>query len=512
MEIIKLFVDNEDKIEINIIGTIENPLFQANQIGKLLGIKNIRSSIENFDEDEKKDDVDTMDAIGRKQNTTFLTENGLYRLLGMSRKEKARKFQKWIGNVIKEIRLKGKYELEKSLKETIDNHKLELELQRHELLLKSYDKIPGVYIGKLKEIENDKIIIKIGNTIDIVERAGRHKIDFNNFILLDFFEANRHISLETAIKKDKIILQYKYVEEINDKKSDETYLIPVDFYKDLITIITRKQKDYQGMSEEHYFKLAEKDKEIEKVKEETKLELVKLQKLQMEQNVPITIIKEVPIKTEIKEINQSRGRKIQKYTLDGKLVCTYNGLCFADRNEDRLSVSGLKKAIINNYEYKEHRWLYLERNLPDDTIQEIGKTIEHKNVPLDFIAMLDIDNKNIIHVFEDQLQAAKSRHLKTTYGIYLSIKHNKLCKGHYFNYFNKCTEEQKNNYLENNKLPEIKRHFNAVKVKQINPITNEIIYTYNSYVDIQKKFQIGLKKIKEVIKNDEIYKGFKWSY
>ena len=53
------------------------------------------------------------------QDVLFLTEIGLYRLLGMSRKEKARKFQKWIATVVKEIRLNGKYELEKSLKETI---------------------------------------------------------------------------------------------------------------------------------------------------------------------------------------------------------------------------------------------------------------------------------------------------------------------------------------------------------------------------------------------------------
>lgn len=509
MEIIKLFVDNEDKIEINIKGTHNDPLFRVSEIGKLLGFKNIRETLRKIN--EKYIHVISNDTLGGKQNCSYLTSRGIYELLLISKKEKAKKFREWIMDVIEEIRLNGKYELEKSLKETIDAHKLELEMQRHELLIKSWDKISGVYIGKIKEID-DKIIIKLGNTIDINERAGRHKIDFKNFILLDFFEANRQIALETAIKRDKIILQYKYEEEINGKKSDEAYLIPTDFYKDLISIITRKQKDYQGLTEEHYFKLAEKDKEIEKVKEETKLELVKLQKLQMEQNVPITIIKEVPIKTDIKEINQTKGKKIQKYTLDGKLVCTYNGLCFAERNEYRLSISGLRIAIINNYEYKEHRWLYLDRNLPDDTIQEIGETKEHKNVPLDFIAMLDIDNKYIIHVFEDQSAAAKSRHLETTSSIYNSIKYNKLCKGHNFNYFNKCTEEQKNTYLENNKLPEIKRHFNAIKVKQINPITNEIIEIHNSYTDIHKKFQIGLKKIKEAIKNDEIYKGFKWSY
>lgn len=78
MDILKLFNLYDKEIQINIKGTIEDPLFQANQIGKLLTIKNIRSTIEKFDEDEKKDDVDTIDTIGRKQKATFLTEIGLY--------------------------------------------------------------------------------------------------------------------------------------------------------------------------------------------------------------------------------------------------------------------------------------------------------------------------------------------------------------------------------------------------------------------------------------------------
>jgi prophage antirepressor-like protein len=110
MDILKIFNLYDNEIKINIIGTVENPLFQANQIGKLLGLRNIRESIKNFDEDERC--VSTTDTLGGKQNITFLTEIGLYRLLGMSRKEEARIFQKWICNVVKELRLTGKYELE----------------------------------------------------------------------------------------------------------------------------------------------------------------------------------------------------------------------------------------------------------------------------------------------------------------------------------------------------------------------------------------------------------------
>ena len=44
MDILKLFNLYDKEIQINIKGTIEDPLFQANQIGKLLTIKNIRST------------------------------------------------------------------------------------------------------------------------------------------------------------------------------------------------------------------------------------------------------------------------------------------------------------------------------------------------------------------------------------------------------------------------------------------------------------------------------------
>jgi prophage antirepressor-like protein len=79
-------------------GTPDAPLFQANQIAKLLGIVNVRENLKNFDEVEV--------CLGRTNNNrtaTFLTENGLNRLLAKSRKPIARYFQRWIANSLKEI-------------------------------------------------------------------------------------------------------------------------------------------------------------------------------------------------------------------------------------------------------------------------------------------------------------------------------------------------------------------------------------------------------------------------
>ena len=113
MDIVKAFNTNDLHTEIVIKGTINDPLFRANDIGTVLEIVNIRTSINDFDETEKV--VHTMDTLGGTQNVTFLTEKGLYKVLFKSRKPIAEKFQKWVCEVIKEIRINGVYDLQKEL-------------------------------------------------------------------------------------------------------------------------------------------------------------------------------------------------------------------------------------------------------------------------------------------------------------------------------------------------------------------------------------------------------------
>ena len=91
MEVVKAFNANELHTEIIIKGTFEEPLFRASDIGAVLEISNIRSSIRDFDETEK-DEVHTIDAIGRNHIVSFLTEKGLYKVLFRSRKPIAERF------------------------------------------------------------------------------------------------------------------------------------------------------------------------------------------------------------------------------------------------------------------------------------------------------------------------------------------------------------------------------------------------------------------------------------
>lgn len=62
MDIVKAFNSNELHTEIVIKGTYETPLFRASDIGQVLDITNIRTTIHHFDDTEKV--VHTMNTIG----------------------------------------------------------------------------------------------------------------------------------------------------------------------------------------------------------------------------------------------------------------------------------------------------------------------------------------------------------------------------------------------------------------------------------------------------------------
>ena len=62
--------------EVRIFGTVEEPLFVANDIGKILEIKTIISTIRDFDNSEKV--MHKVHTIRGNQEMTLLTEKGLY--------------------------------------------------------------------------------------------------------------------------------------------------------------------------------------------------------------------------------------------------------------------------------------------------------------------------------------------------------------------------------------------------------------------------------------------------
>lgn len=524
MDIVKAFATDEETAVINVQGTCDDPLFQANQIGKLLGIIKIHNTIVDFDEDEKV--THSMGTLGGVQNVTFLTELGLYRLLGMSRKPLARKFQKWVASVIKEIRIHGKYEADQNMKQQIEeNNKActqSIEKTRHNTLIESHHHKNGVYLGRvliIDDIGGIYIVIKIGNTNEINQRATDLKLLFGEFLLLEFFPCHRHIAIERSIFDHETIKKYAYTEPINGHVSTETIIIPKDMYSDILSIVTHKVKQNSDGTL-YQLELAEKQQKIL----DTQLEIANknIEILRLHEHLPpqviyenVVTIQEVvePMHFAINENRQnSRGYKIQKYLPSGELVETYSGTRDVTRKVPGTSDNGLKAAIKNNTIYKEHRWLFLDRNGDDNTVQEIGENIVVRQQHTGLVAMLSIDKSHIVQVFQDQRSAAADRQFTSTGSISQAIKLSRRCSGHYFCYYNDCSEDLKNAYLEHSNLPGQPPRCNAKQIKQLHPITRSLIKTYNCIADVQKDFQASRTTLKKVIDENAIFKGYIWSW
>lgn len=105
--------------QFKIYGDLENPLFLAKDVAEWIDydISNVSKMVNNVDEDEK--------LIARINNTsaTFLTEDGLYEVLMLSRKPIAKQFKKEIKKILKLIRKTGIYLENDTLNKIMSNPK-----------------------------------------------------------------------------------------------------------------------------------------------------------------------------------------------------------------------------------------------------------------------------------------------------------------------------------------------------------------------------------------------------
>ena len=124
--------------QVNVYGTREKPLFLAKDVANWLGHSNPSRMLSKIDDDEKitiyaKLSLQNSDITNsyissesdsyKANNYLFLTEFGVYEVLMQSRLPKAKEFKKGVKEILKRIRLTGKYEADTH---SDDDHSKEL--------------------------------------------------------------------------------------------------------------------------------------------------------------------------------------------------------------------------------------------------------------------------------------------------------------------------------------------------------------------------------------------------
>jgi hypothetical protein len=186
-------------------------------------------SITDFDDSEKRA-VSTTDGTGRLQDITFLTEKGLYKVLFRSRKPIAQKFQNWVCDVIKEIRVTGIYNMQKEIDKK-QEELVSLETAKEKEKTRAVEQViiaqfpqntECVYFGTIDNTnEKGEKLIKFGISNDLSHRVLDHRKKYLNFRLVSAFRVQNKTEIENLMKKHPKIQKHLRMIQVNDKCKTE---------------------------------------------------------------------------------------------------------------------------------------------------------------------------------------------------------------------------------------------------------------------------------------------------
>lgn len=522
MDIIKSFALGTNKsFDINIRGTREAPMFAAADIGELLEMTNIRKVISNFDEDERCNiNVPTASGI---QKSTFLTAQGLYVLLIISRKPIAKPFRKWVCKVIDEIRTTGAYApKEDQVDLAFAEHRAQDLLSN--MLVKEYNMRNVVYVAVVKDFGDGTMIVKIGMSHDIAGRVMALKGNkmFGQCRLLKVFACNRHNELEQYALKHETMKPFKFYDIVF--KNTETFKLTIDQVdKILVPVIEQKICELSG-KEEIQLQLESARRELAEIK------LAELAVISARLDAKTELakhttedIKEIKLMDHtkahiIKKRASSCGPIVQLYDPNTHdILKTYSTIIDANR-ELKTSSSGLKNSCNERTVMlgKFRVYLQYDRTLGDEKI-DIGPNSDKFLVRAGAAVCAIHPNKTCIEmVYSCQKEAAEERVAKAS-SIANAIKREGLCQGFYWIHYDNAPEELRNAWEAEHGRPVSARELGKDRagrskhVEQIDPRDNNVVHIHESLSDVMEKFQMSYLTLHKVSKNNEVHRGYKWN-
>jgi prophage antirepressor-like protein len=512
--------------------------FKATDIGKALDLKNIHVSIQIYDEDEKVLRK-AYDHKGNEQDTTFLTSQGVYRLLYNSKKEIAKKFRKWAGAILDDLI----FNQGKSLKEEIENSKKLLqekndeiqikdkqlekngELQKHNILLKEYgnSKYYIVYLIKVKSLDDKKWVLKIGESrMGITNRYKEHKSKYSECVILDVFLVKRCKEFERFLHQR--LNGYRYKELSGHENENELFLVGEELsYSYIIRLIQDNIKNFN----DDLLEVQSLNLEVERLKIEN-------QKLKLENNnSSITDIenlrneiinlkefikdqfKNIDVKLNLKQTNNfgedyhANGPKVQQINPDTfDLIKVYRNATEVI-NTLKIPRSSLTKAIRENTIYKNYRWSFVEID-QDENVVNITQTRELKKLQNNgYIAKLNKEKDTILNVYLDRRTACALNNYNSIAYLDSYVKTGKPVGDFYYILYENCDKNLQRSFLE--KIG--KRDFLLYKngVGQFDK-DNNLLQEFTSKYNCKTECGIGDKSLSKALITNNMYNGYYYKY
>jgi hypothetical protein len=340
-------------------------------------------------------------------------------------------------------------------------------LDKEKLLLQQFGSIgPIVYIIRVKTFENNKYIVKIGESRKgITNRYAEHKHKYEECVLLDCFSVNRSSDFESFIHNHENIRLNKITDLKNHENEMELFLIGKNLtYQMLLNIINNNIK---------YFNDYNRNLELEN--ENLKL-MIQLKESNNDNILVAEFIKhvkhvnnlsnkidsiEIIIKEILEKINQSQvktmngfnqepvnlGPRLQKINPETmELVKYYESVSDVMKENPNIKRPTLNKAIIENRVYYNYRWLFVERSMDPTIINNILPTKESIHKEMGYIAKINNEKTEILNVYIDRKTGASDNGFDSLSALDNPVRSGKLTNGFYYMIYEKCSQELRSNF------------------------------------------------------------------
>jgi phage anti-repressor protein len=405
---------------------------------------------------------------------------------------------------------------EKTVDTIIKTAKKDKERRCHEILMRSFAKMPCVYIAKLYE-EDD--LVKIGETDDMFERVKTLKNEYKvaDVIILECVPCSDPRRYEQYIIKQHSMIAPRRIGTTEFIKLDDTLTLDK-----LIDIVRRNKYTYAdgnvsdkdivdkketALSEERlylYKRIAEAtDMETRRFWED------KLNNVYEAFNTS-TKQEDAPSTS---NAHVHSYRRVYQYNPDdlSNPVAEYISLKEAARsfNNHKLHDHHVREACFNNTLLEGFRWYFVDNDtIKPETIPATCEVETKLTKRLGLIAQLNTDGTEIRNIYTSQREAAKAVKL-TDCSITVALSRNTCCAKSRWKMYDDCDETLKQTFkgiVPQYKAPETCNK----KIQRLDANTGKVLETYNCLQDVCAQFRTCHKTLKKKSEDGSTYKGYKW--
>jgi phage anti-repressor protein len=395
------------------------------------------------------------------------------------------------------------------------------ELVGQQKLIEAYHQKPCVYVIRVSDKINDSFVVKIGETDDIQTRIRTHRCDFDVCVLLDAIGCPEAHKLEQYILKRPDIMARRL-------PGTETIQLDKEFSIEKLTkIIKTNACNFNGIIMSAADKLSQDRMATLRCILNSDLDLTK--KTEMIDYV-MHISSQVHKETSASHTDASgfvlepeSSRRIYKYSLDDLTtpIGVFNSLREAARSTRNPNVHDhhIRDACNQNTVVEGHRWICVDKHCenplmsPPTSIAETfdpSQIIRKHQKKLGKIAQICPDAKRIINVYACVNDAASAISLSAC-TVSLSLHKNTKAGNFYWKLLSECNDDLRATFIGPLPGPTVRR-VGCKPVLQIDPKDRNVIEIHDSQQVVASKFKICAKKINDLCRSGDIYKGFIWAH